>query len=80
MIGSHAIGAVPFLINDGVNGLVFESGNIEHLASRMWKFAMSKEIQHDMAVQSYLTMKNDWSPAQAASKAYPADTRLTIRQ
>ena len=68
VIGSHAIGAVPFLINDGVNGLVFESGNIEHLASRMWKFAMSKEIQHDMAVQSYLTMKNDWSPAQAARR------------
>lgn len=68
VVGSHLIGSVPYLIKDGVNGLVFECGNVEHLAAQIWRLAKSRDLQRDMAVKSYKTMKEVWSPMQAARR------------
>ena len=34
VVASHAIGSVPFLIKDGVNGLIYENGNQKHFENR----------------------------------------------
>lgn len=68
VIGSNAIGSIPYLVKDNFNGLIFESKNIDRLVSQMSKFLQSKKLRHDLARQSYITMKEEWSPRHAASR------------
>ena len=66
LVGSSAIGSIPFLLKDGVNGCIFQSGNIDSLIAKVeWLINHDKE-RKQMAMSGYNTMKNLWSPINAA--------------
>jgi glycosyltransferase involved in cell wall biosynthesis len=44
VIGSN-IGSIPELVEDGKNGLLFEPGNIEDLAKKIFRLYQNKELQ-----------------------------------
>lgn len=66
VIGSVQIGSVPYLIKDGYNGLIFESGNYRSLANQMIKIAKSQKFAEELAQNAYETMEKIWSPECAA--------------
>lgn len=66
VIGSDQIGAVPYLINDGINGLIFKSGSCDSLATQMKKMITSERVQDKLSKNAYETMKMQWSPKCAA--------------
>lgn len=66
VIGSVQIGSVPYLIKDGYNGLIFESGNYRSLANQMIKIAKSQKFAEELAQNAYETMEKIWSPKCAA--------------
>jgi glycosyltransferase involved in cell wall biosynthesis len=45
------MGAIPEAVQEGVNGLLFEPGNIEDLKSCMLKFIESPELVQKMALK-----------------------------
>ena len=65
-IVSDEIGAAPFLINDGVNGLLFKSNNLDSLYDKVKFLLANPEIRIRMARESHLVMKNVWSSRNAA--------------
>lgn len=66
LVGSSSIGSIPFLINDGENGCVFESGNLKSLVSKVEWLMNHDEERRIMARNGYMTMKSLWSPKHAA--------------
>ncbi|MBO4403621.1 MAG: glycosyltransferase [Bacteroidales bacterium] len=66
VVASHAIGAAPFLIKDGTNGYVFESENIEQLYEKVVFLMEHPSERKRVAKEAYYTMKNIWSPRNAA--------------
>jgi len=67
-ISSHAIGATPFLINDGENGIVYEDGNTEDLYFKLKFLLTEPTIRKEMSFNAYNTIVDMWSPRNAASR------------
>ncbi len=66
VVGSDAVGSVPFLIEDGKNGLIFKSEDIDDFTAKIELLLQSRELREDFARKAYSTMKNIWSPLNAA--------------
>ena len=68
VVGSHLIGAVPYLIQDGVNGCIFKSRNIDSLEEKVRFLIDNPEHRFKLAKNAYLTISNEWSPDSAVKK------------
>lgn len=66
VVASNMIGAVPFLIEDGVNGLVFNSEDLDSLETKVKILLDSAEYRRTIARNAIQTMRTIWSPANAA--------------
>lgn len=66
VVGSDRIGAVPFLIEDGVNGLIFKSESVDSLEDKVCSLLDDPQSRKMMARNAYLTMKDVWSAQNAA--------------
>ena len=67
LIGSDEIGAVPYLIKDGVNGLVFKSKSLHSLQEKvLWAIKHKKE-RLELQQHAIKTMREVWSPVNAAN-------------
>ena len=67
-VGSNQIGAVPFLIEDGINGCVFKSENLDSLFTKVTYLIDNPIVRCGMAIKAYETMKYTWSPQNAAKQ------------
>jgi len=66
LIGSDEIGAIPFLINDGVNGLVYKSKSVNSLYEKVvWVIEHPNESRV-IAENGHKTIHEVWSPQKAA--------------
>lgn len=66
LVGSDAIGSVPFLVKDGENGCVFKSGNQDSLLEKV-EYLFNNPIEmRKMAINGYYTLRDIWSPENAA--------------
>ena len=66
VVGSNQIGAVPFLIEDGVNGLVFKSENLNSLEEKVLELLNNPIKCKEMSKRARRTMSEVWSPQNAA--------------
>lgn len=67
LVASHAIGSVPFLIDNEVNGLIYESGNIDMMYEKVKYLLENPEEQSRLGKSAYKTIKEEWN-AQIATK------------
>lgn len=67
LVGSDEIGSVPYLVKDGVNGMIFRSGSVEDLYEKVSYLMTHREERLRMAQRAYEDMVNLWSPRNAAS-------------
>lgn len=66
LIGSDEIGAVPYLVNDGENGLIFKSRDLDSLYEKVdWAIEHS-DVCLNIREAAKQSMKNVWSPENAA--------------
>lgn len=70
VIASHAIGSVPFLVEDGVNGFIYRDGDIKDLTDKIKKLLGSKELQKKFGKNAYYTITDQWSAEVAARRLY----------
>lgn len=66
VVASNAIGSVPFLVKDGENGLIFKSRSVESLYEKVDFLLRHPDERRKMANRAYYTMRDVWSPRQAA--------------
>lgn len=66
LVGSDAIGSIPYLIKEGENGLIFKSGSADSLEQKIcWLINHPKEA-HQMRIKALKSMRELWSPRNAA--------------
>lgn len=66
VVASNEIGSVPYLIKDGVNGLIFESQNIDSLVEKVELILEDTMLRNRLAREAYRTISSEWSPENAA--------------
>lgn len=66
LVASDAIGSSPYLIEDGVNGFMFHSQDVDSLTQKVeWSLKHPVE-RKKMRTAAYATMRDVWSPRKAA--------------
>lgn len=68
VVASHAIGSVPFLIRDGVNGLIYENGSLTHLESQVRRLLDDTAYRKDIGEKAYYTIAEKWNARVAANR------------
>jgi len=66
VVASDKIGSVPYLIKNGENGLVFDSGNLDSLYEKVTGLLDQPSLIRSLALQAYSDMIHVWSPQSAA--------------
>ena len=68
LIASHAAGAVPFLVKDGENGLIYESGNVKQLAECLGRLIDDPAYCRKLGTAAYETIRDMWNAKNAAER------------
>lgn len=76
VVASHAIGSVPFLVRDGGNGLVYESGNVDMLYEKIKYLLERPEEQRRLGAAAYRTIAESWNADTAADRLLALSEKL----
>lgn len=68
LVASNDIGAVPFLVNDGVNGCIFKSKDIDSLEEKVCYLLDNPDKMRSFQRLAVRTMQDVWSPQNAAER------------
>ncbi|MBR6159565.1 MAG: glycosyltransferase [Lachnospiraceae bacterium] len=68
VVASHACGATPFLVSDGVTGLVFRSGSAKSLADKLERLVSDEHLRRELGKRAYEQMDEKWNPKVAAQR------------
>ena len=68
VVASHAIGAVPFLLKHGENGLVYTSGDVDGLYRKVKWLLDHPEYQQKLGEKAYNTIVDLWNAETAAAR------------
>lgn len=68
VVTSHAIGSVPFLVNDGENGLIYRNGDINDLYEKVKYLIDNKEKATELGKSAYITLTDLWNAEVAAER------------
>lgn len=68
VLASHAIGAAPFLLRHGENGLIFQSGNLTDLAEKAEVLLKSETERKRLGDAAYETILREWNAEKAADR------------
>lgn len=70
VVASHAIGAVPFLLEDEKNGCIYtyRKDSLDEMYSKLKALLNSSELCRDYGVRAYETIKDEWSAGVAAKR------------
>ena len=77
VVASRAIGSVPFLIQDGENGLIYEDGNIEELYAHVKGLLDDPVRRQAMGRAAYETMATLWNAEEAATRVLQLAEQLS---
>lgn len=75
-VASHAIGSVPFLINDGENGLIYKNDDIDDLYNKVKFLLDNPERSKELGANAYKTLTSKWNAELAAERFLNLATKL----
>lgn len=68
VVASHAIGSVPFLLQDGINGSIYKSGDEEELYEKVKRLISDPQMCRRYGCCAYNTMQETWNAQVAAQR------------
>lgn len=68
VVASHAIGSVPFLINDGENGFIYKNGDEDDLFNKVKFLLDNAEKRKQISLEAYKTIAESWNAENAVKK------------
>lgn len=76
VVASHAVGSSAFLIEDGVNGLVYECGNIADLAEKFERVVKDGAFRKELGREAYRTVTKVWNAEVAGARLVELARRI----
>lgn len=70
VVASHAMGSVPFLINHGTNGIIYNFKNTESLGKSIEKLILDKELRLNISKNAYATITEEWNAGVATERFF----------
>ncbi len=67
-VSSHAIGSVPYLIEDGENGFLYRNGDLDNLYKKMTLLLDNPDICEELGEKAYSTITKVWNADVAAAR------------
>lgn len=67
VIANHNAGATPYLVNDGMNGLIFRNQDVIDLTRKLVYLIQNPLLQKRFGLAAYHQIIDSWSPAAAAA-------------
>lgn len=80
VVADHMVGAAPFLIRHGENGLVYRDGNSHALFAAVERLVRDRELCHRMGREGYQTIIGEWNSELAAVRLLALCARLGFLQ
>ena len=68
VVASHAIGSVPYLVENNINGLIYYSGDTEALCNRIKYLLDNPQEQYRLGESAYRTITEVWNAKVAAER------------
>lgn len=68
VVASSEIGSVPFLIEDGKNGYIYQGGNFDDFYQKVKTLCMDREKREQMGMSAYQTISTEWNAETAARR------------
>lgn len=68
VVASHSAGSTPYLVEDNINGLIFESENIEDLYKKVKMLLDNEEKQERIAKAAYESIRDTWNAKVAVER------------
>lgn len=80
VVASHAIGSVPFLINDGENGFTYKNGDEDDLFNKVKFLLDNPEKRKEMSLNAYKTMAETWNAENAVKNFMELNKSVMINK
>jgi len=68
VVGSSKIGSIPFLINDGHNGMIFRDGDFDDFYNKVKKCCLDGALRERLGRNAYASIEELWNPHNAAQR------------
>ena len=68
VVSSHACGATPFLVKDGINGFIYQYGNEDSLLRKTEILLNNQELRYSMGKNALNSMRTLWNAETAANR------------
>ncbi len=68
VVASHAIGSVPYMLEDHKNGLIYQDGDFESLYQSVKNLLQNRELCEKLGENAYETMIHCWNADMAAER------------
>ena len=78
VIAGEKIGAVPYLINDGQNGLIFRNKDINDLTRKVITLLQNPEKISELGRAAYNSINTLWNPRTAAKRFVELSQALNL--
>lgn len=78
VVVSDMVGAAPFLIEHGKNGLLFESENIRSLCDNVEYLILNPTLREKLSLNAIETIREVWSPRIAAENLVHLSRRILL--
>lgn len=76
VVASHAIGSVPYLIDDGRNGYIYKYGDLDSLYNKVLILLNNSQLRRGISKNAYITMSSLWNADVAAERFISVCKRL----
>lgn len=70
VVAGHGIGAVPFLVKHGYNGVVYKTGRYKEFEELVVILVEDEKLRKELGIHAYETMTSAWNPKEAARRLY----------
>lgn len=68
VVGSHAVGSVPYLIRDGENGVIYPNGDEVYLCRSVYELIEDRNLREKLGKGAYRTITEEWNADIAAER------------
>ena len=80
IVASHAMGSSPFLIKDGENGMLYQSGNLKELYQKVVQLLENEEVREYYGRNACLSMQSLWNAKVAAERLWNISKMLIQKE
>lgn len=68
VVASSGIGAVPYLVQHNINGMVYRNGDLEEMINCVMQLIYKSEHRRELGLNAYRTIRDRWNAFEAADR------------